>query len=454
MFFVSKFFAYTQQNTLLYYAQNALSITESNLKLYENNSINRSIVSSGFNLLAVSTNVDIILASGSGEIIIKAGQENSLNADIIPKSIIDSTVSTGLYSKEGVAEGLYVASHYIVGIPVKNEAGIPIAVIITASPITQTSAFSTVILKMFLFSSLGVLLLSSLTIYFATKKIIDPLKAMSSISREFGRGNFSNRVKVRSRDEIGQLAESLNTMAHSLSQTDTINRNFIANVSHELRTPMTTIGGFVDGILDGTIPPDKQSHYLQIVSNEVKRLARLTRTMLNLSKIEAGELTLCPTSFNIMDVITSVIFSFESQINEKNINIAGLDVEKSFVIGDKDLIHQVIYNLIENAIKFTNIGGEISFFVYMENGKWKITVSNTGAGISDENLKFIFDRFYKTDKSRNLDTKGVGLGLSIVRLILGMHDTDIYATSIEGQSTDFTFYLEEGKSPKNKRINI
>ena len=245
---------------------------------------------------------------------------------------------------------------------------------------------------------------------------------------------------------MGQLAMALNNMAQSLSTTENARRSFTANVSHELKTPMTTISGFVDGILDGTIPPEQERHYLTIVSGETKRMSRLVRTMLNLSRIEAGEMEIKHSKFNIVETICQALFLFETQIEEKNLDVRGLDHDKVMVDADPDLVHQVVYNLIENAVKFVNEGGYLEFGFSSDVKNTYISVKNSGAGLSKEEIPKIFDRFYKTDRSRGLDKNGVGLGLYIVRSIVSLHGGEIIVRSNEGEFVEFVFSLPHSRS--------
>ena len=216
-------------------------------------------------------------------------------------------------------------------------------------------------------------------------------------------------------------------------------RSFIANVSHELKTPMTSIAGFIDGILDGTIPQEKERHYLTIVSDEVKRLSRMVRSMLNIAKIEAGEMKLKPTVFDVNEVVLSSIFTFEQMIEKKHLDIRGLEEGKVMVEADEDLIHQVVYNLLENAVKFVNEGGYIEVSYTVEQKRTYIHIKNSGEGIPKEEISKVFDRFYKTDRSRSMDKTGVGLGLYIVRQIVNLHQGEVIVRSVEGEYCEFSF---------------
>ena len=246
-------------------------------------------------------------------------------------------------------------------------------------------------------------------LYFYTNTLFSPVNEMTMAVRKFGEGDFSAKLNITDENEFGFLANSINEMAASISATEETRKSFISNVSHELKTPMTTIGGFIDGILDGTIPPEQQEHYLKIVSMEINRLARLVRSMLNISKYEAGELTLTPKSFDVVPIIFQTLLNFEKRIEEKKVDIRGLDRDAFIIKADKDLIQQVIYNLVENAVKFVNDGGYIEF-VFTENDETtSVTIRNSGEGLKENEISRVFERFYKTDESRGIDPGGVGL---------------------------------------------
>ena len=231
-------------------------------------------------------------------------------------------------------------------------------------------------------------------------------------------------------------------MATSLATQESSRRSFVANVSHELKTPMTTIGGFIDGILDGTIPPEKEKHYLEIVSGETKRLSRLVTAMLNMSKIEAGELRLQPKAFDLSQEIFNTMLNFEQLIEKKHIDIQGLDtLQPNVIYADRDMLHQVIYNLVDNAVKFTE-NGVISVSMSRTAENTTVAIRNTGtSGISSEELSRVFERFYKVDKSRSYDTKGAGLGLYICKTIIEMHGGTIGARSDGNDYVEFSFTI-------------
>ncbi len=279
-------------------------------------------------------------------------------------------------------------------------------------------------------------------LYMTTKRMLTPIREMTMAAKRFGEGDFSKKLYVSEDNEFGFLANSLNQMAGSLEHIEEARKSFVSNVSHELKTPMTTIGGFIDGILDGTIPPEKHEHYLKIVSSEVDRLARLVRSMLNISKYEAGELSINKEDFDIVPVIFSTLLNFEKRIDEKNVDVRGLG-RRSFIINaDPDLIGQVIYNLVENAVKFVNKNGYIEFFFSEKDGMSFITIRNSGDGLTKDEISKVFERFYKTDESRGMDPTGVGLGLSIVSSLIKLHGGTVTVRSEKGRYTEFEISLK------------
>lgn len=298
------------------------------------------------------------------------------------------------------------------------------------------------IMEIFALSAVIVLLISMVIIYLSTIKITAPIKEMSLAAKKIGRGDFDIQLPEFDESEYNDLAAAFNEMAASLKSYDTMRNSFLANVSHELRTPMTSIGGFVDGLLDQTIPPEEQKHYLTIISSEVHRLTRLVRSMLNLAKIESGELKPNFASFSVLDPIVDTLVTFEKRLEEKNIEVRGLDTDRRYNLwADEDLVHQVIYNLLENAIKFVNIGGYITFRFEEVGYLTVIYIRNSGEGLSQDELSLVFDRFYKTDKSRSIDANGVGLGLNIVKSIIKLHGGKIQVRSVLGEYTEFMFSL-------------
>lgn len=271
-----------------------------------------------------------------------------------------------------------------------------------------------------------------------------PLKQMSLQARKFAKGDFTGRLPVAGHDEIAQLTKSFNDMADALEKEESVRRDFIANISHELKTPMTTISGFIDGILDGTIPPVKQNHYLEIVSEEIGRLSRLVASMLSLARIDSGKTQLYKTDFMLAETMVNILTTFEDRLIEKDIKIKGLETADGIQVhGDQTLMHQVLYNLFENATKFTPQDGIITFKFEVNDNRLYFSIKNTGKGIAKEDLPFIFDKFYKTDKSRSEDKKSMGLGLYIVKTIITLHGGEIVVTSDVDRETCFSAWIPE-----------
>ncbi|MDR1928316.1 MAG: HAMP domain-containing histidine kinase, partial [Oscillospiraceae bacterium] len=308
------------------------------------------------------------------------------------------------------------------------------------------------IMRLFLLSALVVLALTFVVVYYISYRLVRPVQDMVRATKQYARGDFSYRVKTKGEDELGNLATAFNNMAISLATLESSRRSFVANVSHELKTPMTTIGGFIDGMLDGTIPKEEHKRYLEVVSVEVKRLSRLVTGMLNLSKIEAGELQLNPAEFDINELLFHTVLSFERLINQKQIELIGLEHLESITLkGDRDMLFQVFYNLIDNAVKFTPPGERIEFYVQIHRTEKQegqkpgrlfcFGLRNTGVGVASEELSRIFERFYKTDRSRSYDVKGAGLGLYLAKTIVEMHGGKIKADSDGASYTEFAVLL-------------
>ena len=270
-------------------------------------------------------------------------------------------------------------------------------------------------------------------------------------ARRFAEGNFDARVQSTGRDdEVEELAEAFNAMADSLQQTERQRREFIANISHELKTPMTTITGYAEGILDGTIPREKEEQYLRIISDESRRLSRLVRRMLEVSRLQSLDALRSKSSFDICESMRRVLISMEKKITDRQLDVeADIPEEPVLVLGDNDLITQVIYNLLENAAKFARTGTALVLRLDVGAEKAVVTVQNQGNTIDPEEIPRLFERFHKADKSRSQDKDGVGLGLYIVKTILDQHREHIQVTSENGV-TSFRFTMTLAAGDKNQ----
>ena len=337
---------------------------------------------------------------------------------------------------------IYEETRFVTAEPLLNKSGERYGTVFAVTPVLVVNELLSTVIKIFLAAAVVPLIIMFIAIYIMTYRLTKPLKLMSQASRAMAKGDFSKRIPVMSDDEIGELAVSFNMMTNSLAQLEGMRKSFVANVSHELKTPMTTIGGFIDGILDGTIEPEKQSYYLGIVSDEVKRLSRLVQSMLSMARLESGEFSLKFELFDLSALLCSIVISQEQRIEQKKLNIIGLDgLENISVNADRDLLHQAIYNLVDNAIKFSEEGGNISFELKTENKKTALTVINTGKGIPEKELPFVFERFYKVDKSRSASKNSTGLGLYIVKTIITAHGGTVAVSSKENEFTAFKVTL-------------
>jgi signal transduction histidine kinase len=241
-------------------------------------------------------------------------------------------------------------------------------------------------------------------------------------------------------------------MADSLENLEKMRNSFLASVSHDLRTPMTTISGFIDGITSGAIPPEKHEYYLGIISTEVHRLSRLVSQLLDISRLESGDRKFTFSNFDIAEVGRIILISFEQKIEDKHLDVE-FDAENDTMMAfaDKDAIYQVMYNLCHNAIKFSKEGGKFAIKISRYQGnKIRISVFDEGQIIPDEDKSMIFERFYKSDKSRGLDKSGVGLGLYICKTIIDAHEEEIHVESKGDIGTEFWFTVKEGEAQRRK----
>lgn len=452
MVFASRFFEQDKFNLLDRSVTQASSITALTYTPTGPNSgqFDKNVITLIYSSLATASDADLLLADTSGKVVYAMENREELPEGYMPPDRIDqeivNTALSGKYRESGLMAGHYDAPHYIVGVPV-TVSDVSVGVLFATSPTGRLHTFIRSLLEMFLLSALVVLAIAFVIIYFITTGMVKPLKEMLAATTSFSKGDFSVRVPVSGYDELGQLSMAFNNMASTLATTESSRRSFVANVSHELKTPMTTIGGFIDGILDGTVPEEKRDQYLQVVSTETKRLSRLVRSMLDTSRIEAGEMSIRPTVFDVSELNRQTIFTFEQMIEEKKLSIEGLEIEKVMIYADRDLMNQVVYNLIENAVKFVEAGGVISFHYRVDKGTTYVAIRNTGEGLDKEEVPQLFERFYKSDKSRSLNKNGVGLGLHIVRSIVQYHGGEVFVRSAEGEYTEFEFTVPAG--PKN-----
>lgn len=292
-------------------------------------------------------------------------------------------------------------------------------------------------------SALFAVIISCIVIYYFSQRIIiKPLAQINYVADKISKGEVEKRVNINSKDEIGVLAKSFNSMADSLEEVEKNRREFISNVSHEIRSPITSVKGFIGGILDGVIPKEKENYYLAIAYEEVQRLTRLVNDLLDLSAIEAGQFKLRIEEIDINEIVRLCIIKFEQKINEKRLKVDVLMQDDNlYVAADRDRINQIVTNLVDNAVKYVVEGGNIKISTKIRGDKALISVFNNGPTIPEEDLKYIWNRFYKVDKSRTSKVS-TGLGLSIVRSILTQLGEDIWIENKESQGVTFNFTLK------------
>ncbi len=388
----------------------------------------------------------VITVVGETGVLVSCSEDNCAHTTKeISAAFLDEVKEDGLFACNTM-DGFYSENRFIYAYPfTENDVKYYVVSTMSARSIDE---FTVSMFKVFFAVMMVVLAVVFIIIRVVLTKQFEPVHRMTEAAYRYGKGDFSETIDITTEDELGVLAKSMNDMAYSLSVLDNTRKSFIANVSHELKTPMTTIGGFVDGILDGTIPKEQHRHYLKIVSDEVSRLARLVKSMLNIAKYETGEIEMKTKEFDLRELTIKTVLNFEDRIENKEIDIQGLDGDSCKAVADPDLVAQIIYNLVENAVKFVNKGGYIRFDLSDSDGKTTFSVRNSGEGLTEEELPKVFERFYKTDESHGKDKTGVGLGLAIVRSIVNLHNGKIMVKSTKGEYTEFTitFPLESAKS--------
>ncbi len=369
-------------------------------------------------------------------------------------SVIQAVSIGGEFDSMTTLMGFYSEQQYVVAKPISS-GGETLGYVFVASDgmnmLSNGQAFLGVVFAV----AIAVVLVAILMSLVYSKKMAEPLDELTLAARKFALGDFSVRVKTKEArdDEIGTLIESFNLMADSLEKSDNKRQEFIANVSHELRTPMTTIAGFADGILDGTIPREQEDKYLRKIADETRRLSRLVRSMLDLSQAESDAVDLSKRSrFDLSELLLQCLLSFESRAKDK-----GLDVDPQLpedpieVFAVRDSITQVIYNLTDNAMKFASPGSTVTIRLYKKGAKAYVSIKNIGEPIPEDDLPYIFDRFHKSDRSRSLDKDGVGLGLYLVKKILNSHGEEVAVSSRDGVTVFvFTLALAPAKQKKEK----
>lgn len=390
---------------------------------------------------------DAVVCDENGVVVLCSCEELACShvGKTLDAGLTASILENGETYSRGDLDGLYGDERVYVAVPVISSAtNVPIGFVVASTSASVTNQAMGPVFRIFLLTAAVVLLVALAATSILARHEAQQLKDLADVAHRFGHGDLRARAKISDNGsvEMNELAAEFNNMAISLEQSETRRREFVANVSHELKTPMTTIAGFMDGMLDGTIPPERHRQYMQTVSDEVRRLSRLVRSMLDISRLQSqGIPEAKKRKFDIAEAVGRVLVTFEQKINDKHINVDVQLPENGLnVWADADSITQVIYNLTDNAVKFCPDQGELWVRVKAEGPKARITVGNTGPTIPPEELPLVFDRFHKMDKSRSVDRDGYGLGLYIVKTIVESHGEDIFVTSREGR-TEFSFTL-------------
>ncbi len=363
---------------------------------------------------------------------------------ITSEEYLDQVMTEEFVVSSGLVEGLYDEARYVVSTAIRDGNNRVLGIVLLSTPMSATLAVLEKMSDIYLLVSILVLLFAVVIMTIYTRKNSLPLRDMAKTAYAFGHGNLRARAQVPedSPDEIQELALAFNNMAQSLEKSEQGRKDFVANVSHELKTPMTTIGGYIDGILDGTIPEEKQHHYLQIVSSETRRPSRLVRSMLDVSRLQEETIPEeKKTRFDLSECAGQVLLSFEQRINAKQLQVeVAMPEHPVITFACEDYITQILYNLLDNAVKFSPQGGILALRIRLGSNKVYVSIANDGPTIPAKELPLLFDRFHKLDKSRSENREGWGLGLYIVKTLVCSHGEDISVTSAEGK-TEFTFTL-------------
>ena len=385
------------------------------------------------------TDAEFLICNSDGNLLLTTDTTLVNRVLTVPQDVAEGAMSDDTYAVRTTLGNIYEDTHFVVGVPIVSE-GATVGFVLAVTGARALTTMWRTFIGLFFMTAVTVLLLSFVVSAWVSMRQSRPIHEMAEATRRFAEGNFDVRMhNYEGVTEITELAESFNNMADSLQETERQRREFIANVSHELKTPMTTIAGYTDGILDGTIPPEQEKEYLRIISDAARRLSRIVRRMLEVSQLQSRDLTRTKAPFDVCESMRRVLISMEKKITDRGLDVdADIPDSGIMVLGDNDLITQVIYNLLENATKFARKGSALYLGVATLNGKALISVRNEGDTIPAEEIPLLFERFHKSDKSRSEDKDGVGLGLYVVKTILDQHKEHIAVTSENGLTT-FTF---------------
>ena len=418
---------------------------------------NKSKFSDIFRLFSDYSESNILLIDNTGDVLLENGNESLTGEKLLSKSEMNEVIKGAGHSKFSNLGGLFEERRFNYIYTVENAQTRQVIgyIVLTSSASGMSQVFEEII-KIIIIASLWVFLAAVIIVYFLTDRITTPIKEISKAVKSYAKGNFDVRIPVKGEDEIATLAEAFNNMASDLSKLEKTKNTFFSSVSHDLKTPMTSIHGFIEGVLDGTIPDDKKDYYLGIVLEEVKRLTRLVNSLLDITRMQSGSVKLSPEHFDVCEMARLILISFEEKIDSLKLNVQfNCDDDPSTVYADKDAIHQVLYNIISNALKFTPEEGELKIDITKEKQteKYMVSIYNTGIGMKKEELPFVFDSFYKADSSRGLDKSGTGLGMFIAKSKIEAHGEKIGVDSEYEKYCRFYFTLSANEKQVQKYLS-
>ena len=413
---------------------------------YADHSITNRDFAIALNVSARVSEADAVICDTAGKLLLCAGEPFGCTHQglSVSQEYLQRVFETGCVVDTGTVEGLYSDNRYIVAVPIVTDSGTRLGIVLASTPVAHSNALLDRIAEIFIFVSVLVIAISIIVLTFFLRLQSRPLRDMAHAANAFAHGDLRARINTdgSASQEVEELALAFNNMAASLEKSEYQRQEFVANVSHELKTPMTTISGYVDGILDGTIPEEKSRQYLQIVSSETKRLNRLVRNMLDISRLQdQGVPEEKKTRFDLTETAGQTLLTFEQKITDKNLQVqVDMPEHSVYTMAAQDAVTQIIYNLVDNAVKFCPEGGCLSLTVREGGHKAYVSVSNDGETIPAEELPLLFDRFHKIDKSRSQNRDSWGLGLYIVKTLVDAHGENISVTSRDGKTT-FTFTM-------------
>lgn len=394
--------------------------------------------------LAVYLDSTILIINPSGRLVMNTDTALNVEEQIMIETF-DPTITNGSYYMIDKFFDTYETDVLSVFAPITSDFMVKGYVVIICDMSSIQKSCNNLLNISYITAAI-IFLLSVIILIFFTEMVYQPLTKITYATEQYASGNMHYEFQVDTEDEIGYLAACLNYMASEIARSEDDQKRFVANISHDFRSPLTSIRGYLEAILDDTIPPEMYKKYLHIVLNETDRLTKLTNGLLTLNNLNTKGMLLDKTDFDINQVIRSTAATFEGLCRQKNIAIElVLTAQTMFVHADMEKIQQILYNLTDNAIKFSHQNSVIKIETSEKNNKLFISVKDSGIGIPKDDLKFIWDRFYKSDLSRGKDKKGTGLGLSIVKEIINAHGENINVISTQGEGTEFIFSLRQSK---------